>query len=123
MVIAQAMRLSFAGIGIGIIAALGITRLIASFLFGVRPRDPVVFVFVPLILIGVALIAVWRPARRATLAIRLKHFGMSDGPCRCGWPTFPRLDHVSSNFFFPPQNKAQTARLRALPIRPANSSA
>ena len=66
MVIAQAMRFSLAGVGIGILAAFGLTHLIASFLFGVKPRDPVVFVSVPLVPMGVALIAVWYPARRAT---------------------------------------------------------
>jgi putative ABC transport system permease protein len=51
---------------VGIAAAFGLTRLIASFLFGVRAVDPMVFATVPLFLALVALIAIWLPARRAT---------------------------------------------------------
>jgi len=42
----------------------GLTRVIASFLFGVKPWDPLAFLVVPVILVGVALVAVWLPARR-----------------------------------------------------------
>jgi ABC-type antimicrobial peptide transport system permease subunit len=51
---------------VGIAAAFGLTRLIATFLFGVKPWDPAVFVSVPLILCAVALLAVWLPAARAS---------------------------------------------------------
>ena len=47
-------------------AAFGLTRLIASFLFGVKSWDPAVFVSAPLILAAVALVAVWLPATRAS---------------------------------------------------------
>jgi ABC-type antimicrobial peptide transport system permease subunit len=47
-------------------AAFGLAKLIATFLFGVTPRDPVVFVGVPILLSVVALLAVWIPARRAS---------------------------------------------------------
>jgi len=50
---------------LGIGAAFGLTRLIASFLFGVKSWDPAVFVTVPLVLGTVALLAVWLPASRA----------------------------------------------------------
>jgi ABC-type lipoprotein release transport system permease subunit len=43
-----------------------LTRWIASFLFGVKPWDPLVFLVVPIILVGVALVAVWLPAMRAS---------------------------------------------------------
>jgi ABC-type lipoprotein release transport system permease subunit len=46
-------------------AAFGLSRLIASFLFGVKSWDPAVFVTVPIILSAVALLAVWLPATRA----------------------------------------------------------
>jgi putative ABC transport system permease protein len=66
LVVWQGMRLAMVGVVAGIGAAFGLTRLIASFLFGVRPWDPVVFVAAPLILAGVALCAVWLPATRAS---------------------------------------------------------
>jgi putative ABC transport system permease protein len=66
MVVFQGMRLAVIGILIGVASAFGLTRLIASFLFGVQAHDPVVFVSVPLLLMAVSLFAVWLPARRAT---------------------------------------------------------
>jgi putative ABC transport system permease protein len=66
LVVWQGMQLALAGAVIGIAAAFGLTRLIASFLFGVKPYDPIVFVTVPLILTAVALFAVWLPATRAS---------------------------------------------------------
>jgi predicted permease len=66
MVVFQGMRLTLAGVVIGIAAAFGLTRFIASFLFGVDAWDPFVFVSVPLVLSSVALLAVWLPARRAS---------------------------------------------------------
>jgi putative ABC transport system permease protein len=66
MVIAQGMRLAVVGIAIGIASSFGLTRLLASFLFGVKPWDPLVFTLAPAILGVIALFAVWLPARRAT---------------------------------------------------------
>jgi predicted permease len=66
MVLGQGMSLAMAGIALGLASAFGLARLLAGFLFGVTPRDPAVFIAVPLILSGVALIAVWLPARHAT---------------------------------------------------------
>jgi len=66
MVVFQGMALALIGVAIGIAGAFGLTRLIASFLFGVKAWDPAVFVIVPLVLSAVALLAVWFPARRAT---------------------------------------------------------
>lgn len=66
MVVYQGMRLALIGVTIGIAAAFGLTRLLASFLFGVQPRDPLVFTSVPILLCGAALFAVWLPARRAS---------------------------------------------------------
>jgi ABC-type antimicrobial peptide transport system permease subunit len=43
-----------------------LTRLLAGFLFGVKPWDPLIFLTVPLVLLAVALFAVWVPARRAS---------------------------------------------------------
>jgi putative ABC transport system permease protein len=66
MVIAQGMRLAAIGIIIGIASSLGLARLLADFLFGVKPLDPLVFTLAPAMLAAVALFAVWLPARRAT---------------------------------------------------------
>ncbi len=66
MILLQGMRLALAGVVIGIAAALGLTRVLASFLFGVQPRDPLVLIAVPILLTAVALLACYIPARRAT---------------------------------------------------------
>jgi predicted permease len=65
MVVRQGMIVALAGVAIGLASAFGLTRIIASFLYGVTAHDPVVFVAVPLLLSAVALIGVWFPARRA----------------------------------------------------------
>ncbi len=75
MIVLEGMRLALAGIAVGIIAALGLTRLLVGFLYGVQPRDPLIFAAVPLVLASVALASIWLPARRASsvdplLAIR-----------------------------------------------------
>jgi putative ABC transport system permease protein len=66
MILMQGMRLVWVGAAIGLAAAYGLSRLIASFLFGVKASDPLVFATVPLVLSAVALLAVWIPALRAT---------------------------------------------------------
>ena len=65
MVVWQGMRLTLIGVVIGLAASFALTRLIAKLLFGVKSWDPTVFVIVPVILAGVALLAVWMPAHRA----------------------------------------------------------
>jgi ABC-type antimicrobial peptide transport system permease subunit len=66
MVIWQGMRLALVGVVIGAGAAFALTRLVASWLYGVKPWDPLVFVSVPIVLSAVALLAVWLPAQRAS---------------------------------------------------------
>ena len=65
MVVRQGMALALAGVIAGLAAAWGATRLIQSFLYGVKARDPIAFLAVPAVLAVVALIAVWLPAYRA----------------------------------------------------------
>jgi putative ABC transport system permease protein len=66
MVVRQGMVPALIGMGLGIAGALGLTRLLSSLLYGVRPDDPLTFALVLLILAGVALVATYIPARRAT---------------------------------------------------------
>jgi ABC-type antimicrobial peptide transport system permease subunit len=65
LVVWQGMSLVLAGVVLGIGAAFGLTRLLSTFLFGVKPWDPAVFVAAPIILTAIALVAVWLPASRA----------------------------------------------------------
>jgi putative ABC transport system permease protein len=66
MVVFQGMRLALVGVVIGLGAAFGLARVIASFLYGVQAHDPGTFVSIPVLLSLVALLAVWLPARRAS---------------------------------------------------------
>jgi predicted permease len=66
LVVGQGLVLLGIGLVAGIAGALVLTRSLASFLYGVRPADPVTFAFVVVILAGVALLASYIPARRAT---------------------------------------------------------
>jgi predicted permease len=65
MIVGEGMRIALIGVGIGIVAALGLTRLITKLIFGVGANDPLTFVGVAVLLSGVALIACYIPARRA----------------------------------------------------------
>lgn len=65
MVLAQGLRLAAIGIAIGVVAALGVTRLMARFLYGVRPSDPVTYAAVSALLALVVVISTLIPARRA----------------------------------------------------------
>jgi len=66
LVIRQGMSLTLAGLVIGIVAGTFVTRVLTDMLFGVTPRDPLTFVGVPALLLVVALLACYIPARRAT---------------------------------------------------------
>jgi len=66
MVVFQGMRLAVVGVIVGLGAAWGLSRLMASVLYGVEARDPTVFVAMPVLLAIVSLVAVWIPARRAS---------------------------------------------------------
>jgi ABC-type antimicrobial peptide transport system permease subunit len=59
------MALSLAGVGVGLVVAFILTRLMASLLFGISATDALTFVAVPALLTGIGLIASYIPARRA----------------------------------------------------------
>ena len=66
LVLGEGMRLAIVGAIAGIFAALALTRLLASLLFGVSPHDPITYAVVALVLAVVAALACWLPAYRAT---------------------------------------------------------
>ena len=66
LIIGQGMRLAGIGTGVGLIGAFALTRYLASLLYEVQPTDSLTFGGVALLLLGVALLACWIPARRAT---------------------------------------------------------
>jgi predicted permease len=66
MVLGSGARMAIAGVAIGLVIALALTRWMSSLLFGVSAHDPLTYGFVALMLFAVALAACWIPARRAT---------------------------------------------------------
>jgi len=66
MVLRQGMVVAISGIAVGVASSLWFASVLSGFLFGVAPRDPTIVTTVTLLLAGVAFIAVWLPAQRAT---------------------------------------------------------
>jgi putative ABC transport system permease protein len=67
LVLTRALGIVGAGVIVGLAAAVGVTRALQTFLFGVTPTDPIAFTVVTLLLMAVGLMAAWLPARRATM--------------------------------------------------------
>jgi putative ABC transport system permease protein len=66
LVLKGGMSLAVIGVGVGLLASLALTRLMKGLLFGVSANDPLTFSAITLLLLGVACLACWLPARRAT---------------------------------------------------------
>jgi predicted permease len=66
LVTGQGMKLTIAGLTLGIAGAFALTRVMEPLLYGVTPTDPLTFILISMSLVSVALLACWIPARRAT---------------------------------------------------------
>jgi putative ABC transport system permease protein len=66
LIVARGLMLAIAGAALGVAGGLAITDLMKGMLFSITPRDPATFIAVPLLLIAVAALACYLPARRAT---------------------------------------------------------
>jgi ABC-type antimicrobial peptide transport system permease subunit len=66
MVVAQGGRVALTGVAVGVLAAVGLTRFLASLLFGVQAIDASTFVGMSSVMLAVALVASYVPARRAS---------------------------------------------------------
>jgi ABC-type antimicrobial peptide transport system permease subunit len=65
LILRDGMRLAIIGVGAGIVCALGLTRLMGNMLYGVSATDPVTFLGISVLLLAVAMVACYIPARRA----------------------------------------------------------
>ena len=75
LIVLEGLRLSLIGIAAGLVAAFVVTQIVASFIVGVTPTDPVTFAGITVLFFVIALCACWLPARRAarldpTVALR-----------------------------------------------------
>jgi ABC-type antimicrobial peptide transport system permease subunit len=66
LVLRRGLLLAVMGVALGLIGSLGLTRVLAGLLFGVSVTDPAIFGLGPILLLAVAALAVYLPARRAT---------------------------------------------------------
>ena len=66
LILGQGLKLAIVGVVLGLLAAMAFTRLLQGLLFGIGASDPLTFALIAALLVGVALLACWIPARRAT---------------------------------------------------------
>jgi putative ABC transport system permease protein len=65
LIVGHGLRLSAVGVGVGLIAAYGLTNIMKSMLVGVKPTDPLTFIAMVLLFLSIAAVSSWLPARRA----------------------------------------------------------
>jgi ABC-type antimicrobial peptide transport system permease subunit len=65
LMVGHGMRMSIAGVGFGLVAALGLTRAMSTMLVEVKATDPPTFAAIAVVFVGIAAVASWLPARRA----------------------------------------------------------
>lgn len=65
LVVGRGVLLALLGVAVGLVGAFGLTRFLAGLLYGVKTSDPLTFAWVALLLLGVAALASYLPARRA----------------------------------------------------------
>jgi putative ABC transport system permease protein len=65
LIVGQGLRLSAAGVAVGLLAAYSLTSVMTSMLVGVKPTDPLTFVAMVLLFLSIAAVSSWLPARRA----------------------------------------------------------
>jgi len=65
LIVGQGLRLSAAGVAVGLVAAYSLTGIMTSMLVGVKPTDPLTFVAMVLLFLSIAAVSSWLPARRA----------------------------------------------------------
>jgi putative ABC transport system permease protein len=66
MILGHGMKLTLLGVGVGLVGAFALTRLMATMLFGIEPTDATTFASIAVLVIGIALLACYLPGRRAT---------------------------------------------------------
>jgi ABC-type antimicrobial peptide transport system permease subunit len=66
LIVGNGLRLSIAGIVLGVAAAFGLTRLMTTMLVNIKPSDPATFGFMAILFLVIAFFASWLPARRAS---------------------------------------------------------
>jgi putative ABC transport system permease protein len=66
LIVGRGMQLALVGVGLGLLSSFGLVHFLESLLFQIKPTDGLTFASVPLVLLAVALLACYIPARRAT---------------------------------------------------------
>jgi len=66
LVLREGFAITVVGVGVGLAAALGLSRVMAGYVYGIKPTDPLTFTVASTLLMAVALLATYIPARRAT---------------------------------------------------------